>query len=559
MNTSPVTDGTRKTATFYPDHGGRKLRIGLFADSPLQPRWVVEGFAKVAASDFAEVVAVVEDSATPQAPWLLRAYSRVDSRLFGSQPDPSERIDLKTGVSNIRLLTLPDRDAGQAVVAAWRAELTRLRLDVAFALGDVDDRALEGIAMYGTWRYCFGEDRGSLETVAGFREVTEAAPVTVSGLKVRRGAVEERLVYESWSRTFPFSVARNRENFLRKTSEFAARALKELHRSGEAWLERCPAIVGVPQGAAVGGPGTSEIVWGLSRLGGRIARRGLQKLLYVDQWFLAYRFGREERWPGDLRRFTHLMPPRDRYWADPFPVERGGRHFIFFEEFVFAAGKAHIAMVEVGRNGACSEPVRVLERNYHLSYPFLIEQGGELFMVPETQNNRTVELYRCIDFPDRWRLERVLLRGTLCADATFHREKGNWWMFVSIGVEGAEAHDELHLFCADHLLGEWKPHHCNPVKSDVRCARPAGQLYWRDGILYRPAQIGAPLYGSGVSINRVLHLSPQAYLEQEVERVLPLQSEGQLGIHTLNGAGDLTVIDGFMRRRRVGERGPGQS
>jgi hypothetical protein len=216
-------------------------------------------------------------------------------------------------------------------------------------------------------------------------------------------------------------------------------------------------------------------------------------------------------------------------------------------------------MLELARDGACSAPVRVLEREYHLSYPFLIEQDGELFMVPETHQNRTVELYRCIGFPDRWRLERVLLRGASCADATLHRENGNWWMFVTIGVDGAEAHDELYLFCADRLEGEWKPHPGNPVKSDARCARPAGKLYQRDGILYRPAQIGAPLYGSGVSINRVLQLSPHAYLEQEVERVLPRRSEGQLGIHTLNRAGDLSVIDGFMRRRRLGGRGAGTS
>ena len=538
----------------------RKLRIAVFADSPLQPRWLVEGFAKVAASDFAEVVAVVEDSATPQAlPWLLRAYGRVDSRLFGSQPDLSELIDLKTRVPHIRFLTPPNRDAGQAVIAAWRAELTRLRLDVAFALGEADDRVLEGVAKYGVWRYCFGEERGSLETLAGFREVIAGAPVTASGLKVRWGAAQERLVYQSWSRTFPFSVARNREYFLRKTAEFGARAFKELHRSGEAWLEQCAPVAGIPPSQSESAPGTAKIIRGLSRLGGRIARRGLQKLFYVDQWFLAYRFGSEERWQGDVRRFTRLMPPRDRYWADPFPIERGKRHFIFFEELVFATGKGHIAMVELARDGACSAPVRVLERDYHLSYPFLIDFDGQLYMVPETGANRTVELYRCIDFPDQWRLEKVLLRDAWFVDATIHRTDDRWWMFVNVGVEGAEPHDELHLYYADHLLGEWKPHHRNPVKSDVRCARPAGRLYRRDGILYRPAQICAPLYGSGVLINRVLHLSPQAYLEQEDERILPMQPEGLLGIHTLNRAGELSVVDGFMRRPRVGEWDPGAS
>lgn len=552
MSAGPVTDGIRESAAPHPDDRGRKLRVGLFTDSPLQPHWIVEAFARIADTDFAEIVAIAEGRSEPRAPpWLWRAYGRVDAWLFGSQPNPSQPCDLKTRIPHHRLLALPDRGAGQAEIAAWRAQLAVLHLDAAFAVGDVDDRMLEGVAKHGVWRYCFGEDRGSLDTVAGIREVTEAAPVTASGLKVRRGAGEERLVYESWSRTFPYSVARNRENFLRKTSEFAARALRELHRSGDGWLERCAPIARVAPGAVASGPGTAEMVRGLSRLGGRIAHRGLQKLFFLDQWILAYRFRRRnERGQEESRQFTWLVPPPDRYWADPFPIERNGRHFVFFEELVFASGKAHIAMVEVAPDGARSAPVRVLERDYHLSYPFLIEQDGELYMVPETQNNRSVELYRCIAFPDRWRLERVLLRGALCADATFHRENGYWWMFVNVGVEGVDAHDELHLFRADRLQGEWQPHRGNPVKSDVRCARPAGNLFRRDGILYRPAQIGAPLYGSGVSINRVLHLSPLAYLEEEVERVLPPPSAGLLGIHTLNRAGDLSVIDGFMRRPR---------
>jgi len=86
----------------------------------------------------------------------------------------------------------------------------------------------------------------------------------------------------------------------------------------------------------------------------------------------------------------------------------------------------------------------------------------------------------------------------------------------------------------------------------VRCARPAGNLYWRDGKLYRPAQICVPRYGAGLSINRVLRLTPHSYAERQVERVLPDAAQGLLGLHTINRAGDLTVADAFTRRRRIG-------
>lgn len=539
-----------------PAGGRRRMRIGLFADSPLQPRWLVEAFVRVSVSDFAEVVAIAERCAEPPAtPWSWRVYGRVDRWLFGSPPDPSRRVGLKDHLPHAWALSLPDPDVEQSAAARWRAGIAALRLDVAFALGEVEDAALDGVARFGVWRYCFGAECATLEPTAGFREVTEEVPVTAAGLKVYCGSgAPERLLYQSWSRTYPFSVARNRENLLRKTPEFAVRALRELERSGLAWLERCAPLVRAPARSAGANPGGAEIFRSLRRLGGRIARRGLQKLLYVDQWFLALRFSRARQ--GSLWQFTRLMPPKDRYWADPFPVAVGGRYFIFFEEFMFASRKGHIAMIEVDRNGPCSAPRPVLERDYHLSYPFLAEVDGQLFMIPETGDNRTVELYRCIDFPHDWRLEQLLLRGAHFADATLHRDDDRWWMFVNVGAEGTELYDELHLFSADRLHGEWRPHRDNPVKTDVRCARPAGGLFRRDAALYRPAQICAPLYGSGISINRVLHLSPQAYVEREVERILPTHAEGLLGIHTLNRAGDLSVVDAFTRRRRLGEGEP---
>ena len=40
----------------------------------------------------------------------------------------------------------------------------------------------------------------------------------------------------------------------------------------------------------------------------------------------------------------------------------------------------------------------VLEKDYHLSYPFLFEDNDELFMIPETATNKTIELYKCEEF-----------------------------------------------------------------------------------------------------------------------------------------------------------------
>jgi hypothetical protein len=285
-------------------------------------------------------------------------------------------------------------------------------------------------------------------------------------------------------------------------------------------------------------------------IGKRILRHGVDRALNREQWSLAYRFGNGTI-RADLEGFTRVVPPRDRLWADPFPVEKSGRHFVFFEELPYAAGKAHISVIEVRRDGTWSQPERVLERDHHLSYPFVFEHEGTLYMVPESAQNGTVELHRCVEFPLRWRLEKVLLEGVRLVDATLHRGADRWWMFAN-GAAGASRvfDDELHIFHAESLLGDWRPHLRNPVKSDARCTRPAGRLYWHNGALQRPAQICAPGYGAGLSINRVLRLTPRDYAERQVERVLPDRARGLIGLHTVNRAGDLTVIDVLGRRRR---------
>jgi len=533
----------------------RKLRVGVFADGARQPRWIVEALAKVASSDYAEIVAiclvpsrgqtgvragtdqgqtgVVAGSERGQTP-VWRLYSAIDRKAFGAKADWEGKCDIETLVPKARRMACEELARGEAAA-----------LDVAFAIGDVDDASLDGLARHGTWRYCFGEGQGTCEAMAGVREVIDSAPVTASGLRIRLGAGrQDRVAQQSWARTLSISAAKSRGNVFAKSSEFVARALRELHAMGPEWMEaRTVAAKDIAQEST---PGAGDA----ARMVARIAERAASKLVNVEQWSLAFRFTQIEPWSASLDGFFRLEPPKDRFWADPFPIQRGGKSYIFFEELPFAAGKAHISVVEVDREGNASKPVRVLERDYHLSYPFLVEDQGELYMIPETAHNDTVEIYRCVDFPYKWKREHVLMEGIRAADATLHRADGRWWMFANVAAHGAEMHDELHLFSAAELLGDWNPHRSNPVKSDVRASRPAGKLFTVGGRLYRPAQICAPLYGSGVAINRVTSLSHEAFSEEEERRIVPAKESGLLGLHTINRAGDLSVVDVFSRSRR---------
>jgi hypothetical protein len=296
-------------------------------------------------------------------------------------------------------------------------------------------------------------------------------------------------------------------------------------------------------------PTNREMIPRLSRLGTKLAINKVRHALKSEQWVLAYRFGSG---PCDsnntLYRFKHLLPPKESFWADPCAIHAEGRYFVFIEEYLNATAKGHISVIELDRKGIVNGPTKVLERDYHLSYPFVFEWNNNYFMIPESAGNRTIELYRSTSFPFEWQLEKVLMNDVRAADATVAEVDGTWWMFVSIAENCIP--DELFLFYADSPLGPWLPHRRNPVKSDVRSSRPAGKLFSWNGDVYRPAQDSSGRYGYAVTINRVTQLDAEDFREEEVSKILPNWRKDLIGTHTLSIADDLTVVDCLMRRRR---------
>jgi hypothetical protein len=218
------------------------------------------------------------------------------------------------------------------------------------------------------------------------------------------------------------------------------------------------------------------------------------------------------------------------------------------------AGRAHISVVEVDRNGIVTGPTEVLKLDCHLSYPFVFEWQGDYYMIPEMGERNVVELYRAHAFPFEWKPEKVLLEARSPLDATLVEAEGKWWMFVNIQEEGVAVNwDELHLYYAESPLGPWQPHARNPVVSNVLSARPAGRLFRVNDVLYRPGQNSSLRYGYATTISKVANLSTTTYTETEVLKILPDWDTDILGIHTVNWTDEMTVIDCLMKRRRFGK------
>jgi hypothetical protein len=546
------------------------LRVAILIDTWQQPAWVARMLERIQSSPSSHVVLVVKNAApamtqkrslaqlaSKRRHLLYSIYAKLEARRVRGNADAFRMVDIRPLVADAAVL---DVVPIQKKFSDYFGDddirtIESHRLDVAMRL---DFRILRGkalaIARYGVWSYHHGDNRTNRGGPACLWEVAHGVPVTGSVLQVLGESLDAgRVLVRSWSATDRQSLQRSRNNLYWKTAEFVPRQLDAVARDGDAAMTATAGDYAPYSAPLYRIPTNGELLAPLVRIASDIASNKLRDLVSREQWFIAYRFRTSPADGNDeLFRFRHFMPPPDRSWADPFPFEHGGKMYLFLEEQRFGE-RGHLSVCERDGDG-WTTPRRVLERPYHLSYPFVFRWRDEIYMVPETRQNRTVDLYRAAQFPDRWEPCATLLANVNGADATLHEHEGRWWMFVTIAAEGALCTDELFLFHADSPLGPWMPHRRNPVRSDVRVGRSAGRLFAHNGRLYRPAQDGSRRYGHSIRIQRVDVMTPDAYEESESSVILPEWTKGLLATHTLNFAGDLAVVDGLHRRSKWSAR-----
>lgn len=279
---------------------------------------------------------------------------------------------------------------------------------------------------------------------------------------------------------------------------------------------------------------------------GAILGKIVKKLLYKEQWFIVAGKG-NELLPDPSNSKWLLNPPADSFWADPFPIERDGRVWILLEVLPFATWRGYLVAVELFADGSHGEAQPILTTDSHLSYPFVFHYQGELYMLPEAGASREVTLWKCEQFPDRWTKAATLLSDVCFSDATLIEHDGLWWLFLTIGEynDGICIHDELSVYYADSPLGVWTALTDNPVKSDARNARPAGNLFYRDGALYRPAQDCGTAYGKATVLNRIDRLDKEGFSETPVGRIDAGWRKGCLCTHTLARSEHYWAVDGL--------------
>jgi hypothetical protein len=205
--------------------------------------------------------------------------------------------------------------------------------------------------------------------------------------------------------------------------------------------------------------------------------------------------------------------------ADPFLYVNNNTLYLFYEEMINFYGKGVIKLTKTKNLTEWSPPCVVLEENFHLSFPFVFQNGADLFMIPETGEDNSIRLYRPNSDLTEWMFYKKILSGNNYKDSSIFIKDGTLYLFTTIKSEKTLT---LRLYFSDDIDKTWLEHPSSPICSGSKIARNGGSVFSFNGELYRPVQNCEKLYGENLAMYKISELSKEGYREELInEDIFP--------------------------------------
>jgi hypothetical protein len=490
-------------------------------------------------------------------PLIIRMLERLTSRENIKGKPYNELVD---SCELLRVIPVSDLNSLSNVSDISTRDEVLKDLD---AIIDLSDIALPGRlninAVYGVWRIKPDYRLFDNGVCSDFWDLARGSQAVEMSLE-KCGFSGDRPVdvCSTFETVLPFSQEINRNKAFWRASLLIPRVINGVINNGSSYLDkltessRAKTAISVTKRQATG---ITRKLKNLTDFLFVLSRQIHKKLFFgiEEEWQIMIDINKVDMPSYQFRRFKKLNPPEGLFWADPFAVYHEENYYLFVEEISFSEPNAHISVLELDGHGEVISGKRILEKPYHMSYPFVFTYDDKYYMIPETSGNKTIDIYKCMQFPDKWEFHKTIMTGISAVDTTLFEYNGKWWLFTSVDEsEGNAGLDtDLFLYYSDNpLTGTWTGHPLNPVVSDVRSARPAGKIFIKDGRMFRPSQNCSGRYGRAININMIKILSETDYQEEVYKSIEPDWDNKLKGTHTINSDGFLTVIDAYKFRKR---------
>jgi hypothetical protein len=526
-----------------------RIKIGLIIESYIIDFWkvlILEEIQKSSRVEISHVIVVDELTEIPKTFTLKNLYIKSDYKIFKENIDCLKQVDITDRLKDIKTLAIR---AENREIKLSEEEINNVRIERSILCLNLtntifDSNQLTKLYSQGVWQYASIDERGGiLNNEHSINEFYRNSSINGLAL-VQINTTITKILSKGFSKTNPISLYKSKNKLLLRSSKLVCDNLNLLFLIGEESFEK---HIQNQNLLFYNYEGFNKKVNGFLlfvKASFRIANYIYKSKFRREKWKLIYSFGEENK----LSKFSVYSPPKGNECADPFVLRDASEGYVFFESInIKKLGSIHCISIKDLKANKNSTPV--LERNYHLSYPCIFKYEDYYYMIPETKQNNSIELFRCIEFPYKWEKEHTVIDNIEAVDTTILYYNNKWWIFTNIArVKGASASEELHVLWSNSPLSKnWTPLISNPQVSDIRYSRNGGRIIRRDNKLYRVSQDCAVKYGYSVAFHEITELTETSYKEKLVNKILPGWEKNVEGIHTVANDEDFWVMDIRMK------------
>jgi len=543
------------------------IKIGLMIDSYKIPLWANILVNEITKLDYVEITVLLINNKTSsnnkaknksnkfnEKNFLYDFYLSYEKKRYVQKNNLCQNIICKQfqDIKEIKISPIL-KNTFDVISEEDILKIKKFELDVIIRLGF---NRLSGnilsVPKFGIWSFFIQNNHYKETKFNGFWEIFRDIPVSNVNLYLNNNEPhQDKIIAKSTTATDPLYITRNNINKYWKNIELILNKLLEIHQLGKMEIlsskkDKNYQNSNLKEEQFV--PSTKEIIQFMIKHWMRYLRIKKKFSHKIEQWGILFDFNRDVF--DSIEQCSKIYPPEDRYYADPFVLKKNKEYFVFIEEVIYQKRKGHISYFKMDENGNYNSPKKILENKYHMSYPFVFEFENNYYMIPETSENKSIDLYKCKKFPDQWEFEKNIMKNVNAVDSTLLRKDNKWWLFTSIPFMESSPNDTLSIFYSDDLYAEeWNPLPKNPVISDVRKSRSAGKIFQINGEHYRPAQDCSMGYGRGITFNKIVTLNESEYSEEKIESIYSKYNKNIEGIHTFAQCEKLRILD-FKKLKR---------
>ena len=403
------------------------------------------------------------------------------------------------------------------------------------------------LARYGIWSFHHDDEQKYRGGPVGAWEIYYDDPVNAVVLQRLTEKLDGGIILKKgYFKTVGYSLNLNYDNVLLGSAEWPATVCKDIMLGNADYLSNTPVKTSAPIFKT---PTNIKALLLAFKMSKNYISNLYDNKFTRDMYSIGVaKVGLDKLLKGELSNDIIWMKEIENnfFYADPFAKKTGQDELtILAEEYDCIKKKGRIVSIKFNAKKEFSYPSLSLELNTHISYPYLISLNHETFCIPENSMANRISLFRAGSFPDDWCEVVTLIEGKKIVDPTIIFHEDFYWLFCT-----EDSRDlELCIWFSKELKGPWSPHPKNPVKYDIRSARPAGNIFKYNNTLYRPSQNGSKEYGGGININKINILTTKDFNEEPIVTLTPPNNcKYKRGIHHLGICDEYIVIDGKRRK-----------